>query len=150
VYALGTPLVIKGRVFGLDTHLPVPFASIDIWHTSPEAKYDYHEVDPNVKFEYKEELNTHGLASHFDYRARLVTDEQGQYEYETVKPSPYFDTDGNSWRCPHIHYYVQASGYKPVVTQLYFKGADKNDVGMNFSNKIIRKYRSYCSFRSSY
>lgn len=113
----------------MDTRRPLPFVLIDIWHSSPEALYDYHEVDPNVNFEYKEELNTHGLSSHFDYRARLITDEQGRYEYETVKPSAYFDD--STWRCPHIHYYVQASGYKPVITQLYFKGGDKNDMGMN-------------------
>jgi protocatechuate 3,4-dioxygenase beta subunit len=131
VYALGVPLIIKGRVFGLDTRRPLPFVCIDIWHTSPDALYDYQEADPNVKFEYKEELNTHGLSRHFDYRARLITDEQGRYEYETVKPSAYFDTDDSTWRCPHIHYYVQASGYKPVITQLYFKGEEKNDIGMH-------------------
>ncbi len=115
----------------MDTRRPLPFVLIDIWHTSPEAQYDYHEADPNVKFEYKEELNTHGVSSHFDYRARLITDEQGRYEYETVKPSAYFDPDDSTWRCPHIHYYVQASGYKSVITQLYFKGEDKNNIGMN-------------------
>ncbi|CAM6005318.1 unnamed protein product [Sphagnum balticum] len=112
----------------LDTRQPIPFASMDIWQTSSEAQYDYHEPDPNIKYEYKEELNTHGLSSHFDYRARLVTDEQGRYEYETVKPPPYFYTDNMAWRCPHIHYYVQSPGYKPLVTQVYFKGEDKNDV----------------------
>lgn len=130
MYAIGEPLVIKGRVFGLDTRRPVPFASIDIWHTSAQAEYDYHEKDPNVKFEYKEELNTHGQSAHFDYRARLITDEQGRYEFETVKPVPYFDTDTSRWRCPHIHYYVQAQGYKPLVTQIYFQGEDKNDIGI--------------------
>ncbi len=131
MFALGVPLIIEGRIFGFDTRRPVPFACIDIWHSSPEAQYDYHEADPNIKFPYKEELNTHGLSSRFDYRARLITDEQGRYEYETVKPAPYIDPDDSKWRCPHIHYYVQASGYKPLVTQMYFKGEEKNDVGMN-------------------
>jgi protocatechuate 3,4-dioxygenase beta subunit len=115
----------------LDSHQPLPFACVDIWHASPDAKYDYHEADPNVKFEYKNELNKHGQSSHFDYRGRLITDERGRYEYETVKPVPYFDPDDSTWRCPHIHYYVQASGYKSVVTQLYFKGEDKNEIGEN-------------------
>jgi protocatechuate 3,4-dioxygenase beta subunit len=131
VYAVGVPLIIKGRVFGLDTHQPLAFACIDIWQASPETKYDYHEVDPDVKFEYKNELNTHGRSSNFNYRARLITDEQGRYEYETVKPAAYFDPDDSTWRCPHIHYYVQASGYKPVVTQLYFKGEERNNTGIN-------------------
>lgn len=123
------PLIIKGRVFGLDTRRPLPFACIDIWHSSPEARYDYHEVDPNIKYEYKEALNTHGRSSNFDYRARLITDEQGRYEFETIKPTAYFDNEDSTWRCPHIHYYVQHSGYKPLVTQLYFKGEEKNALG---------------------
>ncbi len=127
----------------MDTRRPLPFVLIDIWHTSPEAQYDYHEADPNVKFEYKEELNTHSRSSHFDYRARLITDEQGRYEYETVKPSSYFDPDDSTWRCPHIHYYVQASGYKPVTTQLYFKGEEKNDIGMNSLFQSISVIRSF-------
>jgi protocatechuate 3,4-dioxygenase beta subunit len=130
VYALGVPVIIKGHVFGLETRRPLSFACIDIWQASPEASYDYHEADPNVKFEYKNELNTHGLSAHFDYRARLITDEQGRYEYETVKPSAYFDRDDSRWRCPHIHYYVQASGYKPLITQLFFKGEEINDKGI--------------------
>lgn len=115
----------------MDTRRPLPFVCIDIWQGSPEGQYDYHEVDPNIKFEYKNELNTHGRSSHFDYRARLITDEQGRYEYETVKPSHYFYTPSSTWRCPHIHYYVHTPGYKPVITELYFKGEEKNDIGMN-------------------
>ena len=143
VYSVGIPLIVKGRVFGLDTRRPIRFASIDIWHASPEAQYDYHEVDPSVKYPYKEEVNKHGRSSHFDYRSRLVTDEQGQYEYETVKPVPYFDGEDSTWRCPHIHYYVQASGYKPLITQLYFKGEEKNDIGMK-NTSLLRRSSSFC------
>lgn len=116
-------------MFGLDTRLPLPFACIDIWHASAQGEYDYHEDDPNAIYEYKEEVNTHGRASQFDYRGRLITDEQGRYEFETVKPAPYFIIESDRWRCPHIHYYAQAVGYQPVITQLYFRGEDKNDTG---------------------
>ena len=129
VYADGVPLTMKGHIYGLDTRQTLPFSCIDIWQTSPKGQYDYHEADPDVKFEYKNELNTHGRSTNFDYRGRLITDEQGQYEFETVKPVAYYDEDRSRWRCPHIHYYVQASGYKPVVTQLYFKGEEKNNTG---------------------
>ncbi|CAF0781090.1 unnamed protein product [Didymodactylos carnosus] len=127
--AIGIPLMISGRVFGLDTKKGLPFAVVDIWHTSPEAVYDYQEADPTKIYPYREELNTHGRSTNYDYRARLVTDEGGRYEFETVKPVPYFDTDDSTWRCPHIHYYVQSHGYKPLVTQLYFHGEEKNDIG---------------------
>ncbi|CAF4535611.1 unnamed protein product, partial [Didymodactylos carnosus] len=90
--------------------------------------YDYHEPDPNKVYPYHEEVNTHGLSTNYDYRARLVTDEDGRYQFETVEPVPYFDTDDSTWRYPHIHYYVQSHGYKPLVTQLYFHGEEKNDI----------------------
>jgi protocatechuate 3,4-dioxygenase beta subunit len=121
--------MMKGQVFGLDTRRPLAYACIDLWHASPEATYDYHEDDPNMKYEYREEVNQHGRSARFEYRGRLVTDEQGRYEYETIKPVPYFFPEASLWRCPHIHYYVRAAGYKPVITQLYFKGEDKNDTG---------------------
>jgi protocatechuate 3,4-dioxygenase beta subunit len=82
VYDVRVLLVIKARVFGLNTRRPLAFVCINVWHASSEALYDYHEVDLNVKFEYKNELTTHGRSSHFDYRARRMTDEQGQYEYK--------------------------------------------------------------------
>jgi protocatechuate 3,4-dioxygenase beta subunit len=49
-----------------------------------------------IKFECKNELNTHSLSSHFNYRTRIITDEQGRYEFETVKPVPYFDPDDST------------------------------------------------------
>ena len=123
---------MKGCVFGLDTRRPLPFVCMDIWHASAQGQYDYHEDDPNMVYEYKEEMNKHGRASRFDYRGRLVTDEHGQYEFETVKPASYLIEESNRWRCPHIHYYVQAIGYHPVITQLYFKGEDNNDTGNQY------------------
>lgn len=129
ITAVGIPLLIKGRVFALDTRRSIPFACIDVWHASAQGHYDYHEDDPNRVYEYIEELNTHGRSAQFDYRGRLVTDEEGRYEFETVKPAPYFIRETSKWRCPHIHYYVQAPGYQPLVTQLYFKGEEKNDIG---------------------
>jgi len=82
VYDAYVPLVIKARVFGLSTRRPLAFVCINVCHVSSEALYDCHEVDLNVKFEQKTELTTHGRSSHFDHRARSITDERGRYEYK--------------------------------------------------------------------
>ncbi len=51
MYDAYVTLVIKARVFGLNTRRPLAFVCIDVWHASSETLYDYHEVDLNVKFE---------------------------------------------------------------------------------------------------
>ena len=57
----------------------------------------------------------------FKNRIRLKVDETGYYEYETIKPAAYGIGGGQS-RPSHIHYMIQAPGYKKLITQLYFKG----------------------------
>ena len=57
----------------------------------------------------------------FVNRARLMTDENGYYEYETIHPGAY-RIGPNAWRPPHIHYWVRKQNYRDLVTQLYFRG----------------------------
>jgi len=131
VGSVGEVLLLSGTVFALDTKKPVPFAVLDLWQASFEEAntkgglYDYHETGSERRA-YKEELNSVGKAKHYDFRGRAICDEQGRYEVETVMPSPYLDDEYEDppgvWRCPHVHYYVTSPGYKPLVTQLYFKG----------------------------
>jgi catechol 1,2-dioxygenase len=109
----GTVLVISGRVWGHDTKKPLATATLDIWQANDKGRYD--NDDPN-----------HPPARDvFRYRARLITDESGYYEYETIHPGRYRIGDG-VWRPSHIHYLVRHPGYQKLVTQLYFKGDPEN------------------------
>ena len=89
------------------------------------GSYDYHESGPERR-KYEEALNTEGKATHYEYRGRVLCDEHGSYEIETLMPSPYLDDEYEDppgvWRCAHVHFFVCVSGYKPLVTQIYFKG----------------------------
>ncbi len=105
----GTTLVISGRVWGLDTRKPLSMAVLDVWQANAKGRYD------------NDDAAKPPAADVFLNRARMVTDENGYYEYQTVHPGRYQIGD-NQWRPSHIHYYVQAPGYKPLVTQMYFKG----------------------------
>ena len=109
----GTTLVITGRVWGLDTKKPLAMAVLDVWQANAQGRYD------------NDEQAKPPAADVFVNRARLVTDENGYYEYETVHPGRY-KIGENAWRPSHIHYYVQATGYNPLVTQMYFKGDPMN------------------------
>lgn len=111
--AEGTVLVISGRVWGFDTRKPLVNASLDIWQASSKGRYDNDDPsNPPAK-------------NVFRNRARLLTDENGYYEYETVHPGAY-KIGPEAWRPSHIHYLVRQAGYKSLVTQLYFKGDPHN------------------------
>lgn len=105
----GTVLVIKGRVWGLDTRRPLSGAVIDIWQANAQGRYDNDDPDRPP------------AAEVFVNRARLITDENGVYEYETIHPGAY-QIAANTWRPPHIHYLVRHTGYRELITQLYFRG----------------------------
>ena len=109
----GKIMVIRGRVWGFDTKKPLAGVVLDIWQANAKGRYD--NDDPKNP-------PAPGL---FVNRARLLTDENGYYEYETVHPGAY-QTGPSSWRPSHIHYLVRHAGYAKLVTQLYFKGDKLN------------------------
>ena len=105
----GTVLLIRGRVFGLDTRRALTNTVLDIWQANAQGRYD--NDDPQRP----------PAANLFVHRARLMTDENGYYEYETIHPGAY-QVGARAWRPPHIHYWVRKANYRDLVTQLYFRG----------------------------
>ena len=109
----GTPLLISGRVWGLDTKKPLAMAVLDVWQANAKGRYD-NDDDANPP-----------KSNVFLNRVCLITDANGYYEYETIHPGAY-QIGENSWRPAHIHYMVRATGYKDLITQMYFKGDPHN------------------------
>jgi catechol 1,2-dioxygenase len=110
----GTTLIISGRIWGIDSRHPLDGTFIDIWQANAEGHYD--NEDP-----------AHPPApSSFKNRVRLISDEHGRYEYETIHPGPY-RMDPTTWRSPHIHYRVGHQAYKRLITQLFFQGDPYED-----------------------
>jgi catechol 1,2-dioxygenase len=109
----GEVLVISGRVWAQDTRRPLSSALIDIWQANAQGRYD------------NDDAQNPPAATFFKNRARLITDENGYYEYETVQPGRY-QIGQNTWRPAHIHYYVRHAGYRDLVTQLYFRNDPHN------------------------
>lgn len=105
----GTVLVIRGRVWAMDTRRVLPNTMLDIWQANAQGSYD------------NDNPQQPPAANLFVNRARIVTDENGYYEYETIHPGAY-RIGPNAWRPPHIHYWVRKQGYRDLVTQLYFRG----------------------------
>ncbi len=111
--AKGITLLIRGRVWGFDTKKPLVSAVLDIWQADADGRYDNDDPDkPPAKGTY---VN----------RTRVLTDETGYYEFETIHPGPY-KIGPDAWRPAHIHYLVRKPGYTNLITQLYFKGDKHN------------------------
>lgn len=109
----GTVLLVTGRVWSFATKKPIHGASLDLWQVDNQTK-DYSNGNGDFK-----------------NRARLITDEKGAYEFETVHPVPY-NPSPNFWRSPHIHFIANAAGHKRLVSELFFKGDEKQDIDTLF------------------
>ena len=91
----GNTLLIRGTVWGFDTQKPLPGVTLDIWQANAAGRYD--NDDPKNPPAPDVFLN----------RARVLTDELGRYEFETIHPGTY-KIGPQTWRPPHIHYLVRA------------------------------------------
>ena len=109
----GTVLIVAGRVWSFATKKPLANTTLDLW-----------QVDSQTK-------NYSNGNGDFKNRARLLTDENGAYEFETVHPVPYMPGP-NFWRSPHIHVIANAAGHKQLVSEVFFKGDEKQDIDRLF------------------
>ena len=95
----GTRLIISGRVFNLDCNQAIPNARIDVWHANDAGAYDN---------------------DGFGLRGYTLSNEEGFYLFETIKPGKYLN--GNKYRPSHIHFKITPPGFEVLTTQLYFEG----------------------------
>ena len=115
----GDPLMFSGAVTTPDGD-PIVGAVLDVWHSDATVPGTYSNIHPGQPA--------------FNLRGKLRTDDEGQFELETIRPAPYPIPDQgptgrllnalgrHSWRPAHIHVKVTADGYQPLTTQLYFQG----------------------------
>ncbi|NHN56265.1 protocatechuate 3,4-dioxygenase subunit beta [Calidifontibacter sp. DB0510] len=109
---LGERIVVTGRV--LDAHgRPVRRQLVEVWQANASGRYahqrDQHPapLDPN-----------------FTGVGRCLTDDQGWYRFQTIKPGPYpWRNHRNAWRPAHIHFSLFGTEFtQRLVTQMYFPG----------------------------
>jgi len=92
-WAEGEALLVRGQVVDAGSGEGIPGAVLDAFHADHTGKYD-----------------TEG----FLYRGRILTDETGRYEFETIVPSNYGPP-------PHIHFIVTHDGFKTLRTEMLFR-----------------------------
>jgi protocatechuate 3,4-dioxygenase alpha subunit len=110
----GDRIVIEGKVLDGDRE-HIEDALLEIWQANATGRYR-HPDD-------KRDLS---LDAGFTGFGRTVSDfETGQYRFETVKPGPVPDDEGES-QAPHISLMVQGRGMlNPVFTRIYFSDEEE-------------------------
>jgi catechol 1,2-dioxygenase len=126
--APGKPLLVFGRVYSNKSRKALSGATIDIWQASAAGRCDNDNPDSPV---------SPGV---FLNRVRLITDETGYYEFESVRPGRY-QIGANMWRPSHIHYFVRHPQHRELVTQLYFDGDPYDSVDQFIKKSLIVKFQ---------
>jgi catechol 1,2-dioxygenase len=113
----GEVLFMEGQVRDRDGR-PVPGAIVHVWHANTKGGYSF--FDPSQ--------------SAWNLRRRIETDGDGRYRFRTIMPSGYgcppngptqrlLSAIGRHGRRPaHIHFFVEAPGFRKLTTQINIAG----------------------------
>ena len=124
----GEPCVVSGTVKDAKGR-PIANAKLDVWEGGADGLYDSQKGD---------EMNLRGV---------FRTDAQGRFHFRCVTPSFYpVPNDGpvgkmlnatgrHPMRPPHLHFWITAPGYKPLITHLFVKGGKYLDSDAVFGVK---------------
>ncbi|MGC8468921.1 MAG: protocatechuate 3,4-dioxygenase subunit beta [Acetobacteraceae bacterium] len=110
--ALGERIIVSGRVTDEDGRA-VARTMIEIWQANASGRYDH----PGDQHDAPLDPAFHGAG-------RVFTDDEGWYQFTTIKPGPYpWRNHHNAWRPNHIHYSCFGPGFATrLITQMYFPG----------------------------
>jgi protocatechuate 3,4-dioxygenase beta subunit len=109
---LGERIVVGGRVLD-ENNRPVRHTLIEIWQANAAGRY-LHAVDQHHA----------PLDPNFTGCGQVFTDEQGHYQFVTIRPGEYpWRNHYNAWRPAHIHFSLFGTAFATrLVTQMYFPG----------------------------
>ncbi|GAA0413201.1 protocatechuate 3,4-dioxygenase subunit beta [Microbispora corallina] len=127
--APGEPAWVEGTVKSVGG-APIPGARIEVWEAGEDGHYDVQHHDGRV----------YG-------RARLFADENGEFRFWGLFPTPYpIPDDGpvgdllqatgrSPYRAAHLHFMVSAPGYRTLVTHIFVRGDELLDKDSVFGVK---------------
>ncbi len=109
---LGERIIVTGRVMDEDGH-PVRNTLVEIWQANAAGRYQH-----------KRDQHDAPLDPNFTGTGRMMTDDQGNYRFTTIRPGAYpWRNHPNAWRPAHIHFSLFGNAFATrLVTQMYFPG----------------------------
>jgi protocatechuate 3,4-dioxygenase beta subunit len=109
---LGERMTVQGRVLDGEGR-PVRNQLVELWQANAAGRYIH-----------KRDQHPAPLDPNFTGTGRCITDDDGWYRFQTVKPGAYpWKNHRNAWRPAHIHFSVFGSAFtQRIVTQMYFPG----------------------------
>lgn len=110
--AVGERILMHGHVLD-ELGRPVPKTLVEIWQANAGGRYRH------VKDGYLAPLDPN-----FGGCGRTITDENGYYQFLTIRPGAYpWPNRANDWRPMHIHLSVFGHSFgQRLITQMYFEG----------------------------
>jgi protocatechuate 3,4-dioxygenase, beta subunit len=108
----GQRISLSGRVLDEDGK-PIRNTLVEIWQANAAGRYN-HAVDQHDA----------PLDPNFIGNGQLLTDDEGRYQFKTIKPGAYpWRNHSNAWRPAHIHFSLFGPAISTrLVTQMYFPG----------------------------
>ena len=109
---------------------PVPDGLVEIWQANAHGKYAHPEDNQNKSLE-----------TGFKGYGRVMTDDQGRFQFTTIKPGSVPAPDGKT-QAPHIAVSVFARGLeRRLVTRIYFPDEPSNssDFALNLVEPARRE-----------
>jgi protocatechuate 3,4-dioxygenase beta subunit len=106
----GQRIIVAGQVLD-ERRRPVANTVVEIWQANAAGRYIHAKdqwdapIDPN-----------------FTGAGRVITDDEGRYQFVTVRPGAYpWGNHDNAWRPSHIHLSLLGPAFVTrLVTQMYF------------------------------
>ncbi|MEX2425867.1 MAG: protocatechuate 3,4-dioxygenase subunit beta [Thermomicrobiaceae bacterium] len=116
--AIGQRISVTGRVYD-NSGNPIPNTLLEIWQANAAGRYMHRSdswpapVDPNFL----------GIG-------RCLTDENGVYQFLTIRPGAYpWKNHPNAWRPSHIHFSLFGpTTQSRLITQMYFPDDPLHDI----------------------
>jgi protocatechuate 3,4-dioxygenase, beta subunit len=135
--ATGQLIQISGRVMDEDGS-PLAGAVIEIWQANSAGKY-IHDAD----------RHNAPIDPHFTGEGRLTTDDEGQFQFFSIKPGAYPVLEsGWWWRPPHVHFSILAQSWMDrFVTQIFFPGEPLNETDLLLNAVSDREVRERLIFQ---
>ena len=108
--AVGERILVHGRLLD-EMNRPIPNALIEIWQANAGGRYRH-----------KKDTYFAPLDPNFGGCGRTITDENGYYEFLTVRPGAYpWPNCANDWRPMHIHFSIFGHSFaQRLISQMYF------------------------------